>query len=150
MIYLSVDNRSEIDFTNEMEEMVYNSIDAVLETEALEGDYEISLSLVNAEEIRELNSDYRGVDEVTDVLSFPMDMDFPMGVNMLGDVIINVERVKSQAVDFGHSFERELSYLTVHSVFHLLGYDHIEDEDKLEMRAREKLAMKYLGVYRDE
>lgn len=150
MIYLSVDNRSEIDFTNEMEEMVYNSIDAVLETEALEGDYEISLSLVNADEIRELNSDYRGVDEVTDVLSFPMDMDFPMGVNMLGDVIINVERVKSQAVDFGHSFERELSYLTVHSVFHLLGYDHIEDEDKLEMRAREKLAMKYLGVYRDE
>ena len=150
MIYLSVDNRSEIDFTNEMEEMVYNSIDAVLETEALEGDYEISLSLVNAEEIRELNSDYRGVDEVTDVLSFPMDMDFPMGVNMLGDVIINVERVKSQAVDFGHSFERELSYLTVHSVFHLLGYDHIEAEDKLEMRAREKLAMKYLGVYRDE
>ncbi len=150
MIYLSVDNRSEIDFTNEMEEMVYNSIDAVLETEALEGDYEISLSLVNADEIRELNSDYRGVDEVTDVLSFPMDMDFPMGVNMLGDVIINVERVKSQAVDFGHSFERELSYLTVHSVFHLLGYDHIEAEDKLEMRAREKLAMKYLGVYRDE
>lgn len=150
MIYLSVDNRSEIDFTNEMEEMVYNSVGAVLETEGLEGDYEISLSLVDANEIKELNSDYRGVDEVTDVLSFPMDMDFPMAVNMLGDVIINVERVKSQADDFGHSFERELSYLTVHSVFHLLGYDHIDDEDKLEMRAREKLAMKYLGVYRDE
>ncbi|NLY21228.1 MAG: rRNA maturation RNase YbeY [Tissierellia bacterium] len=148
---LSLDNRQEeLEITSEMEEIIMESIEASIFVEGLNGDYEVSLSFVSPEEIRELNSYYRGVDEVTDVLSFPMDDEFSFGIEMLGDVVINTDRVISQANELGHSFERELSYLTVHSIFHLLGYDHIEEVDKEEMRAKEKATMKYLGVFKNE
>ena len=76
-----------------------------------------------------------------------MDDEFIIVSRILGDVIINTRRVMEQAKELGHSNERELSYLTVHSILHLLGYDHMEDEDKREMREREKLAMKELSIY---
>lgn len=98
---------------------------------------EVSVSFVDGEEIRALNRDYRGVDRVTDVLSFPMDMAFDDYRN-LGDVIINTEKVKEQAEEFGHSYRRELTYLTVHSLLHLVGYDHMEDNEKRIMREREE------------
>lgn len=98
---------------------------------------EVSVSFVDGEEIRELNRDYRRVDRVTDVLSFPMDMAFDDYRN-LGDVIINTEKVKEQAEQFGHSYRRELTYLTVHSLLHLVGYDHMEEEEKRIMREREE------------
>ena len=98
---------------------------------------EVSVSFVDGEEIRALNRDYRGVDRVTDVLSFPMDMAFDDYRN-LGDVIINTEKVKEQAEEFGHSYRRELTYLTVHSLLHLVGYDHMEDDEKRIMREREE------------
>ena len=88
------------------------------------------------------------MDKSTDVLSFPMDDEFIIDNRILGDVIINTRRVMEQAEELGQSEERELSYLTVHSILHLLGYDHMEDEDKREMREREKLAMKELSIYR--
>lgn len=142
------DRQDNIKITEEMKNLIEKSIKAVLKVEELDDDVEVSVSFVGDEEIRDLNRDYRGVDKSTDVLSFPMDDEFIIDNRILGDVIINTRRVMEQAEELGHSHERELSYLTVHSVLHLLGYDHMEDEDKIEMREREKLSMKELEIYR--
>lgn len=123
---------------------------AVFEYEDENRDYEISVTFVDDAKIKDLNREYRNVDEVTDVLSFPLDYEFGVGPVMLGDVVINVGRVITQAKNFGHSFERELSYLTVHSVLHLLGFDHIEENDRLKMRQAEKIIMNKLKVYKNE
>nr|WP_315024296.1 rRNA maturation RNase YbeY [uncultured Aminipila sp.] len=112
----------------------------------------VSVTFVDEEEIHSLNKQYRGVDRVTDVLSFPQfdDLnDIPEeGEVCIGDVVICPEQALLQADDFGHSPERELVYLFVHSIFHLLGYDHMEEADKLEMRAKEELIMSKIGVER--
>lgn len=113
---------------------------------------EISLTLVSLEEIRELNRDYRDVDRETDVLSFPQYEcveEMPAeGELCLGDVVICLDKVKSQAEEFGHSFEREFVYLFVHSLLHLLGYDHMEDDEKTVMRAKEEATMKEINLLR--
>ena len=113
---------------------------------------EISVTFVSTEEIHELNKVYRDRDSVTDVLSFPqyesveeMHRD---GLLCLGDVVICPEQALLQADEFGHSGERELVYLFVHSVFHLLGYDHMEEEDKSEMRTQEEKIMSQIGLVR--
>lgn len=142
------DRQDHIIITDEIKNLIEKSIVAVLKVENLDENVEVSVSFVGDEEIRDLNRDYRGVDKSTDVLSFPMDDEFIIVSRILGDVIINTRRVMEQAEELGHSNERELSYLTVHSILHLLGYDHMEDEDKKEMREREKLAMKELSIYR--
>ena len=142
------DRQDDIKITDEIKNLIEKSIAAVLKVENLDENVEVSVSFVGDEEIRDLNRDYRGVDKSTDVLSFPMDDEFIIDKRILGDVIINTRRVMEQAKELGHSNERELSYLTVHSILHLLGYDHMEDEDKREMREREKLAMKELSIYR--
>lgn len=114
---------------------------------------EISVTFVSEERIQELNRDYRETDRVTDVLSFPQfdDLnDIPdFGEICLGDVVICKKRAEEQAEEFGHSFEREIIYLFTHSILHLLGYDHMTDEDKKEMRAREEEVMSYLGIGRE-
>jgi len=113
---------------------------------------EISVTFVSTEEIHELNKIYRDNDSVTDVLSFPQyDSVEEMQKNMLislGDVVICPEQALLQADEFGHSGERELVYLFVHSVLHLLGYDHMEDEDKRKMRTREENVMSQIGLER--
>lgn len=117
---------------------------------------EISLSFVDEEKIRQLNKDFRSIDRVTDVLSFPIEDFFNEDREnilekpylMLGDVVICLDVARKQADDLGHSFEREVMYLTCHSILHLLGYDHIEDDDKKIMRAKEKEVMKNLGVFK--
>lgn len=122
-------------------------------------DVEISLSFVSLEEIHELNREYRGVDSPTDVLSFPMFDDLEeleamqnqdMGEVPLGDVVICMDKIRQQAEEFGHSEERETAYLFTHSVLHLLGYDHMTEEDKKEMRAREEEVMAQLDLAREE
>lgn len=142
------DRQDDIKITEEIKNLIEKSITAVLKIEKLDENVEVSVSFVGDDEIRDLNREYRGVDKSTDVLSFPMDDEFIIDNRILGDVIINTRRVMEQAEELGHSNERELSYLTVHSILHLLGYDHMEDEDKKEMREREKLAMKELSIYR--
>lgn len=142
------DRQDDIKITEEIKNLIEKSIAAVLKIEKLDENVEVSVSFVGDDEIRDLNREYRGVDKSTDVLSFPMDDEFIIDNRILGDVIINTRRVMEQAEELGHSNERELSYLTVHSILHLLGYDHIEDEDKKEMREREKIAMKELSIYR--
>ena len=143
-------------------EMLERAASCCLESEAelkkeasgglLNPELELSLSTVTPEEIREINRDYRGVDSDTDVLSFPQFEEIEeipeKGEAALGDVVISLSRAHEQASEYGHSFERELCYLFVHSVFHLLGYDHMEEADKRVMRSREESVMKKLGMER--
>jgi|LGVE01.1.fsa_nt_gb probable rRNA maturation factor len=112
--------------------------------------FEVSISFVTNEEIRELNRTYRNKDSATDVLSFPMEEEFELDFEntILGDVVISVDRIREQAEEFKHSFQRELSYLLVHSLLHLLGFDHIEEDEKLEMRKEEKEIMDKLKIYK--
>lgn len=134
--------------SKEFLEIINKSIEKTLEVMDLNSNYEVSVTLVNGKTIRELNKEYRGVDKVTDVLSFPLDFgsELDMPITPLGDVVINLEKIKEQAEEFGHSEMRELSYLTVHSLLHLLGFDHIADEDRKDMREKEKEIMKALDI----
>ena len=113
---------------------------------------EISLTFVSKEEIRELNNQYRGIDNHTDVLSFPLIEDFDFidedEEYMLGDVVICLEKAREQAEEYGHSERREIVYLFVHSVCHLLGFDHMEEDEKKEMRQREEEVMTFLDLER--
>ena len=128
------------------------TIREVLKVEKIEENVEVSLLIVDRDEIHILNRDYRDVDRPTDVLSFPMDEEgFDQEGNpiiLLGDIVICLDVAKDQAEDFGHCLEREMMYLICHSTLHLLGYDHIEETDKREMRAKEKEIMKNLGVFK--
>lgn len=142
------DRQEDIEITDEIKELIKKSVKAVLKIENLEENVEVSVSFVGDDEIKGLNRDFRGVDKVTDVLSFPIDDEFMIENKILGDVIINTKRVMEQASELGHTNERELSYLTVHSILHLLGYDHMDEIEKRKMREREKLAMKELSIYR--
>ena len=145
-----IDNRqSKYEITKELELLVKKVIDEVLRVEGLSKNYEISISFVENQEIRELNRVYRGVDKETDVLSFPMDDEFGLEELLLGDIIISIDKAFEQSLDYGHTIEREIGYLTAHSMFHLLGYDHMNDEEKLEMREREKQVMKDLKIFKD-
>ena len=115
---------------------------------------EISVTFVDMEEIHQLNRDYREVDSPTDVLSFPQfdDLnDLPEeGEIALGDVVICKDKAEEQAQEFGHSFEREIIYLFVHSVLHLLGYDHMDEDEKKILRRQEEAVMEQLGITREE
>ena len=113
---------------------------------------EISVSFVGEEEIHDLNKLFRNVDHVTDVLSFPqydnMEELPEEGIICLGDVVICSEQTLIQADELGHSPEREILYLFVHSLFHLMGYDHMDDEEKTDMREKEEAIMTKLGAER--
>lgn len=139
--------------TNEnidMNDKLYDVVKAVLDNEGLSMDYELSITFVDKDEIHKLNREYRKVDRPTDVLSFPMNEEFLIeGVDsMLGDIVICMDIAKDQAKEYGHSLDREIMYLTCHSMLHLLGYDHIEEDDKKIMRGKEKEVMKNLGVFK--
>ena len=134
-------------------DMMKQAADICIADESLDSELcEVSLSIVSPEEIKFLNKEYRGNDSVTDVLSFPQYYDLSDIENeeeiCLGDVVINDEAVRSQAEEYGHSYERELIYLFVHSILHLLGYDHMEAEDKEEMRSFEEKVMSKLRLER--
>ena len=128
------------------------TIGEVLKVEKITENAEVSLSIVDRDAIHKLNKDYRDVDRETDVLSFPLDEEgYDSEGNpiiLLGDIVICLDVAEDQANDFGHSLEREMMYLICHSTLHLLGYDHIEEDDKREMRAKEKEVMKNLGVFK--
>lgn len=139
--------------TNEnidMNDKLYDVVKAVLDNEGLSMDYEVSITFVDKDEIHKLNREYGKVDRPTDVLSFPMNEEFLIeGVDsMLGDIVICMDIAKDQAKEYGHSLDREIMYLTCHSMLHLLGYDHIEEDDKKIMRGKEKEVMKKLGVFK--
>jgi len=129
---------------------------AVLKYEEIEEKAEVSVSFVDNEQIRELNAEYRNKDAATDVLSFPLGDDESFDVNeetgavLLGDIVISVERAMEQAEEYGHSLEREIGWLTVHSMLHLLGYDHeTSEEDAKDMRKREEDVLTSLSLTRN-
>ena len=132
--------------------LVRRCCNAVLKLENFEGPAEISVTFTDNAGIRELNKQYRDKDIDTDVLSFPMgengvyDIDMETGAKILGDVVISMEKARDQAERFGHSFQREVGYLTAHSVLHLLGYEHVDNLEKVRMREKEELVMEQLGL----
>ena len=120
----------------------------------------ISITLTTPEHIHEINKQYRNVDRATDVLSFPMfekeEIDNKIAKHdfehedVLGDIVISIEQVEKQAKEYVHSFEREFAYMLVHGFYHLMGYDHIKEEDKVIMRPKEEKVLEKLGIRREE
>ena len=135
MIYFT--NNTENPVTYALKILMRRSVTAALEYEGFYNDAEVSVTFTDNEGIRALNSEFRGIDKETDVLSFPL-TDFEGGDEppadepsiMLGDIVISLEKAAAQAQEFGHSFERECAFLCVHSMLHLLGYDHVNNEEE--------------------
>ena len=144
----------ELEFPTDIEENVRAAAEKVGELYGVENG-EVSVTLTNNEYIHTLNKQYRGIDRPTDVLSFALneseepDVEDGPDVNVLGDLVISVERAKEQAADYGHSVKREIAFLTVHGMLHLLGYDHMAEEDRIEMEAEQRFVMEKLGIPRE-
>ncbi|MCQ2428566.1 MAG: rRNA maturation RNase YbeY [Clostridia bacterium] len=142
-----------ITVTSELKELITEALSQTLKSEKVKGKNAVSVTFCGDRLIKEYNGEFRGIDKVTDVLSFPLadegDLSsaFDGEQNQLGDIVINLERAALQADNFGHSFEREVAFLAVHSMLHLLGYDHerSEDEDRL-MRKKQRAVMKKIGL----
>lgn len=137
-----INNLQEEDITVEMKELIKKLSQKVLELE--EVDKEVSIALVDNEYIKELNNKYRNKDEATDVLSFPQEDE-----DLLGDIIISIPRAREQAEEYNHSLAREIGFLTVHGMFHLTGYDHHQQDEKEEMRAKEEEVLAQFNLTRE-
>ena len=148
-------SQDKLPLTYKLKMLVRNAVESTLDFEDFQNYCEVSVTFTDNEGIHELNKKYRGVDKPTDVLSFPL-FDFegeceepPIDEVMsnLGDIVISLEKAKEQADEFGHSFERETAFLCVHSMLHLLGYDHERsDEEDKEMRAKQTEIMRIMGL----
>lgn len=162
------ENRTE-ELEFDYEELLTKVIGRSLEEEHCPYECEVNVTLTDNEEIRRINQEYRELDVPTDVLSFPM-IDFnragdfsvvedeavrsdyfniETGELLLGDILISVERAKAQAEEYGHSLERELAFLTAHSMLHLMGYDHMEDDEREIMEEKQSGLLNRLGITRD-
>lgn len=160
---LEINNeQNKVKVNNELKKIITDVINETLKHEGIKKPCEISMVLTDNESIKKLNKEFRNIDRATDVLSFPMlkgkngniilnedDIDPENGEILLGDIVISVERAIEQAEEFGHSVQREIAYLTVHSMLHLLGYDHETDDDKIIMRNREEEILKNLNLLRE-
>lgn len=152
--YLNIEENQEYEKT--IEKVIYKCFE---EEQLLNSKLTITFTLTTPEEIRKINKQYRNIDKPTDVLSFPMfekeELEEKIEKNdfahedILGDIIISIEKVEEQAKEYGHSFERELSYMVVHGFYHLMGYDHIEEEDKKIMRPKEEKILNTLKITRE-
>ena len=163
MIELIIENEQDKqEWSAELEQSVRDVCNAVMEMEECNFDAQISLTLVDNEEIRRINAEQRDIDRPTDVLSFPMlefdengecyDAEYEMDGDfvILGDIVISLERAMEQALEYGHSFRREVAFLTAHSMLHLLGYDHVDDpEGERIMRDKQNKVLNSLGITRD-
>ncbi|MBE6147128.1 MAG: rRNA maturation RNase YbeY [Firmicutes bacterium] len=121
-----------------------------LEKETIEN-AEFSIIFVDKDTIHELNKNYRNVDRVTDVISFALEDNktIELSVRLLGDIYICVEKIEEQAIEYGHSFQRELSFLAIHGLLHLLGYDHMNEEDEKVMFNKQDDILDSFGIHRD-
>ncbi|BDR84543.1 rRNA maturation RNase YbeY [Clostridium tetani] len=166
MIY--IDNRqNKIKTQEDLDKLINEIIDYALKKEEVDIGYEISVIYVHNEIIKEINNDTRGINKETDVLSFPM-LEYPKGrvfsesyreysfgveyLNegnlVLGDIVLSLEKALEQSKEYNHSFLREVCYLVVHSVLHLLGYDHIDEEEKVIMRKKEEEILESFNISR--
>lgn len=155
----------DIDFSFDYKKIGTDTVNAALSELSFPFESEVSVTITDDDGIHEMNKEFRGIDSPTDVLSFPLiqfdiskpyseyeknidDLNPDTGDIMLGDIVLNINRIKLQAKDFGHSVEREYSFLICHSMLHLLGYDHIEEEDRLKMEDKQTKIMERLGIKR--
>ena len=152
MIYF-MNSQDTFTVTYKLKMLVRRAVIATLDYEEVEGEPEISLTFTDNKGIQVLNRDFRGIDRPTDVLSFPLhdyedtSLPFEEPEDSLGDIVISLERAEEQAQEFGHSFEREVAFLTVHSMLHLLGYDHVNSEEEdAEMRRRQREILESMGL----
>lgn len=165
---LYTDNRqNKLDVNDELINIINEVCEHTLREECVNVPFQISLLFVDNEEIRQINNETRGIDRATDVLSFPM-LDYPEDKVfkdvykdtkfneiyldgdelVLGDMVLSLERAKEQSIEYNHSYIREVCYLVVHSILHLLGYDHMEEEEKKRMRNREEDILGKLNITR--
>ncbi len=157
-IKVSISNRQkDVKIPTGMRLLIRRCCNAVLRMEGFKGSAEISVSFLNNDQIRQLNNEYRGKDMPTDVLSFPLgengvyDKNEETGAFMLGDIVISMQKAVEQAQIYGHSLQREVGFLTVHSMLHLLGYDHEQGGlEAVRMREKEEDVMNKLGLSRNE
>ncbi|NLC69468.1 MAG: rRNA maturation RNase YbeY [Clostridiaceae bacterium] len=154
--------QDKLGITKEIENLLRNAVEACLEYECFSIPCEISILLVDDKEIFELNNRLRGIDSPTDVLSFPIvemkngtiistlgDMDPDSKSILMGDIVISIETAYKQAEEYGHTFEREIAFLTTHGVFHLLGYDHDDSKSEEAMIGRQEAVLEKLGLNRE-
>lgn len=159
-------SQDKIEVVPELERLIEDCVSQTLKMERVNIPVEVSILLVDDHQIHQLNRQYRGVDSPTDVLSFPM-LEFGEGQDrgelqavlnaacrdgqtlLLGDIVLSLERAQHQAQEYGHSFSREVGYLVVHGMLHLLGYDHEQEEQRLRMRQKEEKVMEMLGLSRE-
>jgi len=164
---IEIDNRQDVfPVDSQMEELIKSAVDHVLSYEDFIKKAEVYIMLTDNAGIKELNREYRSIDSATDVLSFPMldfdegyeedgdvevgieDIDPENGEVVLGDIVISLERAKEQSEEYGHSLNREVAFLVVHSMLHLLGYDHIQESDRVIMRRKEEEILEGMGLIR--
>lgn len=164
MAELIIENeQTKEEVTEELIRTVQAVCDKVMENEECDFDAEISITFVDNDAIREINKEHRGIDKPTDVLSFPMlefnedgvaedaELDCDGELIMLGDIVISLERAREQSVEFGHSFKREVAFLTAHSMLHLLGYDHVDDaEGEKIMILKQEETLSSLNITRNQ
>ncbi|MGL5331175.1 MAG: rRNA maturation RNase YbeY [Peptostreptococcaceae bacterium] len=148
------DRQNKLQVNEELIEKIKDIIVECLDYEGYDDNYDISLSFVDNKEIHELNKTFRGIDRATDVLSFPMlddefDFEIELEEKSLGDIVISLERAFEQSIEYNHSFEREVCFLVCHSMFHLLGYDHDNEENTKEMRSKEEYILNKLSITRE-
>lgn len=151
-------NFLDIEETNQYDELIEKVVNECFETEKIKDiNLYINIILTNPENIKKINKEQRNIDKETDVLSFPMyekEEIEEMKKNgnqiqdVLGDIVISIERVTEQSIEYGHSFERELSYMIVHGFYHLMGYDHMVEEEKQIMREKEEVVLQKLNILR--
>ncbi len=153
MIYF-LNDQTIFEITYKQKILIRRAIEATLDYESFKNNAEISITFTDNKGIQTLNRDFRGLDRPTDVLSFPLTdyeaIDTPLADELcgsLGDVVLSLERAREQAEEYGHSLDREIAFLTVHSMLHLLGYDHeTGEEDELDMRRRQSEILKNIGL----
>ena len=149
-------SQDKIEVTRALSGLVRRAVGQALKYEKADFDAELSVTFVDNGEIKRLNAEYRRIDRETDVLSFPLYESGEIAVEdgeraALGDVVISLEKAEAQAKEYGHSFEREVAFLTVHSVLHLLGYDHeLSEEDEREMFLKQEEILKKMKLGREE
>lgn len=159
-ITIQYGNDSITDVPETVSDSIVKAINQVLADQKIEVECDIAVTLTDNEDIREINKNYRNIDKETDVLSFPMlEYDTPGAIFatpedyeddklVLGDIVISVEKAYAQANEFGHSPEREFAFLAAHSTLHLLGYDHLTEEEEKVMFEKQELSLKNIGLVR--
>lgn len=156
MIIYYENDQDKMEVSEYLEGRLKEGLNAVAKLHDLTDDIEVGITIVDDERIHEINREYRNVDRPTDVISFALDDDLEdsdepelidgPAEHLLGDIIISVETASRQGEEFGHGLEREIVYLAVHGLLHLLGYDHMVEEDKVVMRAKEEEALRVINL----